>query len=71
MSRQTVQSEVSFTPRRGFAARVAYETLGRTGARLGMAWISLLVALAVAAPIIASSHPILVNIDGELTSPII
>ena len=71
MSRQTVQSEVSFTPRRGFAARVVYETLGRTGARLGMAWISLLVALAVAAPIIASSHPILMDIDGELTSPML
>ena len=52
MSRQTVQSEVSFTPRRGFAARVVYETLGRTGARLGMAWISLLVALAVTSPML-------------------
>lgn len=44
---------------RSFLGRVAYDVLGRWGARLGLAWVVLLVLAAVFAPLIANSHPIL------------
>jgi len=56
---------------RSFAARVVLDTLGRTGAQLGAAWIILLVTLAVLAPLIASSHPIVIKIDGQWSSPML
>ncbi|MGD2081903.1 MAG: ABC transporter permease [Chromatiales bacterium] len=55
--------------RRSYAARVALEVLGRWGARIGLAWIGLLAVLAVFAPFLASSHPLLVSRAGELASP--
>jgi len=56
---------------RSYAARVVRDTLGRTGARLGAAWIILLVALAVLAPLIASSHPIIIKMEGQWSSPML
>jgi len=56
-------------PLRSYAARVALDTLGRRGAQLGVAWVSLLALLAVFAPLLASSHPILIKMDGEWSSP--
>ena len=56
---------------RSYAARVVLDTLGRTGAKLGAAWIAVLAVLAVFAPLIASSHPIVVKMDGQWSSPML
>jgi peptide/nickel transport system permease protein len=52
-----------------FARRVLRDTFARWGARLGLAWIALLALLAVFAPFLASSHPLLLSEGGELRSP--
>ncbi len=44
---------------RSFVARVVLDMLGRWGARLGAAWVVVLVLLAVFAPVLANSHPLL------------
>lgn len=60
-------------PRRrsSYAARVAQEVLSRWGARVGLAWIGLLVLVAVLAPFLASSHPLLVSEHGRISSPVL
>lgn len=55
--------------RRGFVARVAYEVAGRTGARVGLAWVGIMVLAAVFAPFLANSHPFLWKHQGQITSP--
>jgi peptide/nickel transport system permease protein len=50
---------------------VAREVLARWGARLGLAWIGLLVLGAVLAPFLASSHPLLLSRAGALASPVL
>lgn len=56
---------------RSYTARVALDTVGRPGARLGLAWIGLMTVLAVIAPLIASSHPIIMKMDGQWSSPML
>lgn len=44
--------------------------LSRWGARIGLAWVGLLAVLAVAAPLLASSHPLVMKTaDGKISSP--
>jgi peptide/nickel transport system permease protein len=62
---------LSPTPSRGFAARIVGDALSRWGARLGLAWIALLVFAAVFAPLIANSHPILLKQQGVVSSPLL
>lgn len=52
-----------------FLGRVGMSLLGRWGARIGLAWIALLLLLAVFAPVIASSHPFVWKHDGQVSSP--
>lgn len=56
---------------RGWLGRVGMEVLGRWGARLGAGWLVVLAALAVLAPLIASSHPILIKAEGRWSSPML
>ncbi len=56
---------------RSFSAIVLREVLSRWGARLGLAWIAVLVMVAVFAPFIASSHPLLVSENNSTTSPVL
>jgi peptide/nickel transport system permease protein len=80
MSDQAAQPEANTARGRGFAADVAaprrswlgqagLRLLGKWGARLGLAWVALLVLLAVFAPLIASSHPLAWKRGGEVASP--
>ena len=55
--------------RGSFLGRVALRLVGTWGARLGLAWIGVLVVLAVFAPLLASSHPLLMQRGNETTSP--
>jgi peptide/nickel transport system permease protein len=56
---------------RGFARQVAVDVFKRWGARLGIAWIAILAAVAVFAPFLANSHPLLVSEGGRLYSPLL
>ena len=55
--------------RRSFAARVLRSTFVRFGARVGLAWIGVLIVAGVFAPFLASTHPLLMRADGRLQSP--
>lgn len=58
-------------PRSQFA-RLAADTLRRPTAMLGLAWVILLAAVAVLAPVLANSHPILFrNAEGQWSSPML
>ena len=56
---------------RSMIGRIGVQIFGRWGARLGMAWLVALVLLAVFAPIIASSHPLVVKAYGKWSSPVL
>ena len=43
--------------------------LRRTSARVGLAWIGLLLLISIFSPLLASSHPLLVRSPGSLSSP--
>ena len=55
--------------RRSFAARVLRSTFVRLGARVGLAWIGVLIVAGVFAPFLASTHPLLMRAGGRLQSP--
>lgn len=57
---------------RSYLGRVGLAVLGRWGARLGLAWIGLMTMLAVLGPLIANSHPLLMQrADGRWSSPLL
>lgn len=56
---------------RSYSAQVAREVFTRWGARLGLAWILVLVVIAVFAPFLASSHPLLLSEQGQVSSPVL
>ena len=55
--------------RRSFAARVLRSTFVRLGARVGLAWIGVLIVAGVFAPFLASTHPLLMRAGDRLQSP--
>ena len=57
--------------RQPFAANVLRSVLRRHGPRFGLAWIGLLVTVAVFAPFVASSHPLLLSEGGRVSSPVL
>src|SRR5690242_5071120 len=56
---------------RTFARQALADTFSRTGARVGLAWVIILAFCGVFAPFIASSHPVLVKMDGRWSSPLL
>ncbi|SIT66322.1 peptide/nickel transport system permease protein [Ectothiorhodosinus mongolicus] len=56
---------------RSYTAQVVREVLLRWGARIGLAWILVLVFVAVFAPFLASSYPLLVSEGGQWSSPVL
>ena len=55
--------------RRSWWGMVGVRLLGRWGARIGLAWIGLMVLMAVFAPLLANSHPLIWSVDGAVESP--
>jgi len=55
----------------GFARRVLRDTFVRNSARIGLAWIAVLLLFAVFAPFLANSHPLLLSQGGEWSSPLL
>ena len=56
---------------RSYAAQVVREVFMQWGARIGIAWIAVLVVVAVFAPFLANSHPLLLSEQGHLSSPLL
>ncbi len=56
---------------RSFARQALHDTFSNWRARFGMAWILVLAFLAAFAPFIASSHPYLLKVDGQWSSPLL
>lgn len=66
-SRQPVMSR----ERKGYVAEVLAEALTRWGMRLGLLWIGLLAFVAAFAPFLANSRPLLLSVQGEISSPLL
>ncbi len=58
-------------PQRSYAAQVLREVFMQWGARLGIAWIAVLVTVAVFAPFLASSYPLLLSEQSQISSPLL
>lgn len=58
-------------PKFSFARQVFVALFKRWGARLGAAWIVLLALVAVFAPFLASSHPLLLSENDRIRSPVL
>ncbi len=54
-----------------WSAQVLGTLFKRTGARIGMLWIFLLVIVSTFSPFIANSHPIYMVVDGQASSPLL
>ncbi|MEJ2395004.1 MAG: ABC transporter permease [Candidatus Thiodiazotropha sp.] len=59
------------TKRQSYWRRILGQTFVRWGARLGLFWVGVLAFLGVFAPFLASSFPLLLSQDGELSSPVL
>lgn len=70
---QPVPDMLPDAPRRveGLWQQALRATLRRWAARIGLIWIAVLVLGAVFAPLIASSHPLAMKVDGQWTSPLL
>src|SRR5256885_1704509 len=56
---------------RSFFRQVFRDTFNNARARVGAAWIGILVFLAVFAPFLANTHPVLMRAGGRWTSPLV
>ncbi len=57
--------------RRSYLAKVALKVLGDRGADVGLIWIAFIAFLAVFAPLLANSHPVLLQMDDQWSSPLL
>ena len=55
----------------GFMRRVLNKTFSGWGARIGLVWIILLAIMAIFAPFLANSMPLLVSLNGKISAPIL
>ena len=55
----------------GYARHIMRTAFSGWGARIGFAWVCLLVFVACFAPLLANSMPLLVSQQGEISSPIL
>ncbi|MGD0462807.1 MAG: ABC transporter permease [Tepidisphaeraceae bacterium] len=59
------------SPSPSYAAQVIGDTVAQWQAKIALAWIAVIAILACLAPIVASSNPILIRIDGHWSSPML
>ncbi|VAW83566.1 Dipeptide transport system permease protein DppC (TC 3.A.1.5.2) [hydrothermal vent metagenome] len=52
-----------------YGKKIMREVFSRLGAKLGLAWIAVIAFVAVFAPFLANSHPLLLSINGDISSP--
>jgi len=56
---------------RGLVALAVHDALQQTTVRLGLAWLALVIVLAIFAPFLANSSPTLMKADGKWSSPLL
>ena len=74
MATETSQADEQQSERaanRSYAAQVLREAFTQWGARFGIFWIAVLAAVAVFAPFLANSHPLLVSEGAVVSSPML
>ncbi len=52
-----------------YSKKIVRDVFSRLGAKLGLAWIAIIAFAAIFAPFLANSHPLLLSVDGEISSP--
>jgi peptide/nickel transport system permease protein len=57
--------------KKSYAARILRSTFRQWGARLGLVWIAVVAIVAVFAPFLANSRPLLVSQAGVISSPVV
>lgn len=70
MTDQSVNIPVK-QPSKSWARQVVSSLLNRTSAKIGLAWIGLLVLIATFSPFLANSHPLYMVVDGQASSPLL
>lgn len=70
MTEQSVNIPVK-QPSKSWARQVVSSLLNRTSAKIGLAWIGLLVLIATFSPFLANSHPLYMVVDGQASSPLL
>ena len=70
MTEQVVDIPVK-QPSKSWTQQVVSSLLKRTSAKIGLAWIGLLVLIATFSPFLASSHPLYMLVDGQASSPLL
>lgn len=70
MTEQSVNIPVK-QPSKSWARQVLSSLLNRTSAKIGLAWIGLLVLIATFSPFLANSHPLYMVVDGQASSPLL
>jgi peptide/nickel transport system permease protein len=70
MTEQLVDIPVK-QPSKSWTQQVVSSLLKRTSAKIGLAWIGLLVLIATFSPFLASSHPLYMVVDGQASSPLL
>jgi len=54
-----------------YALNIVKQALSHRGAKIGLIWVSFLIVMAVFAPLLANSHPLLISIDNTISSPLL
>jgi peptide/nickel transport system permease protein len=67
--RPAIASDSIAATRASYLREVVRQTCSQWPARLGLVWLGLLTLMAVFAPLLANSHPLLVSAGGTLSSP--
>lgn len=70
MTEQVIDIPVK-QPSKSWTQQVVSSLLKRTSAKIGLAWIGLLVLIATFSPFLASSHPLYMVVDGQASSPLL
>src|SRR5215212_9997449 len=56
---------------RSLVRQAVVDTLASRSARVGLVWLALLAFFAVFSPFVASTHPVLMKMDGRWSSPLL
>lgn len=70
MTEQVVDIPVK-QPSKSWTQQVVSSLLKRTSAKIGLAWIGLLVLIATFSPFLANSHPLYMVVEGQASSPLL
>ncbi len=71
MSKATMKNKMKQHRSSGFLSRILKQTFSGWGAKIGLAWVGVLVIAAVFSPFLANSMPILVSLKGKISSPVL